>query len=131
MTDWRPMPETRYSGACQWIVPRDRLIVHEKSIPQVVQQDGEGRKSTQRVEVNRRAFSGRSGPMYDYGFAIARHKLPQPDASPSRTRRDASSAPRRSCRKCSPSLSAHARAPDGRDGECHADHHEPLVRGLL
>jgi hypothetical protein len=29
------------------------------------------------------------------------------------------------------SLNAHAVTPDGRDGECHADHHESLIRWLL
>ena len=62
--------------AREWIVVHDRRIVHEKRIPQVVQQDGERSKSTQRVEVNRGAFSGRSSHLRDCGSAFARHKLP-------------------------------------------------------
>ncbi len=63
-------------------------------------------------------------------------KLPWSDASPSGARLDASpgphgSRPGHNCIALVLPIDADAASPDGCDGECHADHHESLVRWLL
>src|ERR1700722_11823488 len=97
----------------------------------MVQQNTEGRKSTQRVQVNRQAFSELSRPMRDCGFAVTGHTLPRRDASPARTRLDAFPKSQPSWRTRGLSFNAHAAAPYGRDGERHTDHDESLIRWLL